>query len=124
VLALVECFIVNVLYVLLALVAEIFAGSQMAIDNGEIGGVNLKEQQDSSLVSKTILKAGLDLQPLIVAHSLLQRLVHEDQGGDSHHMTAGEIDEIFVAIVKMFLQNISPSFDGGVVVFDQYVIGI
>jgi hypothetical protein len=114
----------NVLYVLLALVAEIFAGSQMAIDNGEIGGVYLKEQQDSSLVSKTILEAGLDLQPLIVAHSLLQRLVHEDQGGDSHHMTTGKIDKIFVAVFKMFLQNISPSFDRGVVVFDQYVIGV
>jgi hypothetical protein len=119
---------VDVLYVLQSFSGRVFARGEVAVGDGEVGGVDLQEEEDGALVAQTVLEARLDLEPLVLLHPVEQRPVHEDEGGHPHHVVAGEVDErpsvLHRSVVQVLLYDSPPPTHHALVVAQQHVVGV
>lgn len=118
----------DVLDVLLPLAGGVFAGSQVAIHDGDVGGVNLQKEGNGSLISEIVLEASFDFLPLVHVDPVVESATDEDQSGNADHVVATQVDICLIAVgchlVQVGFNHLPPVLHDLVVAADQHVKGV
>lgn len=117
----------DVLDVLHPFAGGVFPCSQVAVHDGDIGGVDLQEEGNCAFITKVILEASFDFLPFLEVDPVVKVATDEDKGSDSNHIVAGQVDIRLVAVgcelMEVGLHHLPPVVNYLVVVADQHVEG-
>lgn len=99
------------------------SSSEMAIDEGDEGGVDLHEEHNSPLIAQVILEASLDLRPLMLINPVKIPATDKDKRSNANHIIAGKMHKrltnILPHIIQMLLNNLLPLANDSLIITNE-----